>query len=807
NFDHVNGTNGDDRMTGDTQSNQISGNGGDDTLRGSSGNDTLDGGTGNDTADYSQFGESITFRGTSTVNKGSRGTDQLIGIERILADASTANNTIDVSWLSNITSINANLEASIVTITDINGSQTWTVGNFDDVKGTNQADTLTGDYQDNQLFGYGGDDILNGGFGNDTLDGGNGNDLLRGGSRNDSLYGDAGDDSLYGDTGSDTLDGGFGNDQLYGGAQSDRLIGGDGNDLLRGGSEDDTLEGGYGRDTLNGDTGNDSLDGGENDDTLFGSSGNDTLNGGDGKDIANYTPVNRRLILTAIDRIDKDTFGQDQLISIETIIANSSVSNHLINATSWGNNASINANLQTGTLTVSDNTGVKTVGVVNFDHVNGTNLQDIIIGDAQNNQLSGNGGDDTLGASSGNDTLNGGTGNDTADYSQLRQSITFQASSTVNKGSLGTDQLIGIEKIVADASTVNNTIDVSALSNITSINANLEAETVMITDSNGSKSWNVVNFDDVKGTNQADTLTGDYQDNQLFGYGGDDILNGGFGNDTLDGGSGNNTLNGGEDYDTADYSQIGQSITLLPTGVIQKDGGLGQDQLSKIERIVADSNAASNMIDASTADINTSINVDLNYQFLDVVGLDGIQSFAIENFDHVKGTNQNDYIFGDSQDNLFLANGGDDFIDGLEGNDTLNGGSGNDYMLGYFGNDSLIGGSGNDTLLGEDGDDILIGGDGDDSLSGGSGNDILTGGFGQDTFVFDSLFQGVAIIKDFNVSEGDKIQIYEFIFGSSNVNDFSYDASTGNLFFQGTQFATLENQPIDFSTTLQIEFF
>ncbi|WP_066424646.1 calcium-binding protein, partial [Anabaena sp. 4-3] len=473
NFDHVNGTNGDDRMTGDTQSNQLSGNGGDDTLRGSSNNDTLDGGTGNDTADYSQLGESITFRGTSTVRKGSLGSDQLIGIERILADASTANNTIDVSWLSNITSIDANLETKTVTIQDINGSQSWTVGNFDDVKGTNQADTLTGDYQDNQLLGYGGDDILIGGYGHDTLDGGNGNDVL------------------YGNGNNDNLDGGSGND------------------------------------TLNGEQGHDSLDGGGHDDTLFGSSGNDTLNGGDGKDIANYTQVNRRLILTAIDRINKEMFGQDQLISIETIIANSSVSNHLINATSWGNNASINANLQTGTLTVSDNTGVKTVGVVNFDHVNGTNLSDTITGDAQNNQLSGNGGDDTLAASSGDDTLDGGTGNDTADYRQFGESITFQPSSAVNKGSFGTDQLIGIERIVANASTVNNTIDVSALSNILSINANLEAETVTITDSNGSQSWTVVNFDDVKGTNQADSLTGDYQDNQLFGYGGDDILNGG----------------------------------------------------------------------------------------------------------------------------------------------------------------------------------------------------------------------------------------------------------------------------------------
>ncbi|WP_157087546.1 calcium-binding protein, partial [Anabaena sp. CA = ATCC 33047] len=681
NFDHVNGTNLSDTITGDAQNNQLSGNGGDDTLAASSGDDTLDGGTGNDTADYRQFGESITFQPSSAVNKGSFGTDQLIGIERIVANASTVNNTIDVSALSNILSINANLEAETVTITDSNGSQSWTVVNFDDVKGTNQADSLTGDYQDNQLFGYGGDDILNGGFGNDTLDGGSGNDVLIGGSSNDSLYGDAGDDSLYGDTGSDTLDGGFGNDQLYGGAQSDRLLGGDGNDLLRGGSEDDTLEGGYGNDTLNGDDGNDSLDAGGNFDTLCGSSGNDTLNGGDGLDTADYTPVNRRLILTAIDRIDKDTFGQDQLISIETIIANSNINHHLIDATSWGNNASIHVNLQTQSLTVTDNTGVQSLNVINFDHVNGTNGDDRMTGDTQSNQLSGNGGDDTLRGSSNNDTLDGGTGNDTADYSQLGESITFRGTSTVRKGSLGSDQLIGIERILADASTANNTIDVSWLSNITSIDANLETKTVTIQDINGSQSWTVGNFDDVKGTNQADTLTGDYQDNQLLGYGGDDILIGGYGHDTLDGGngndvlygngnndnldggsgndtlngeqghdsldggghddtlfgsSGNDTLNGGDGKDIANYTQVNRRLILTAIDRINKEM-FGQDQLISIETIIANSSVSNHLINATSWGNNASINANLQTGTLTVSDNTGVKTVGVVNFDHVNG--------------------------------------------------------------------------------------------------------------------------------------------------------------------------
>ncbi|HIK06317.1 MAG TPA: hypothetical protein IGS40_16640 [Trichormus sp. M33_DOE_039] len=800
NFDHVYGTSRNDIITGNTGNNQLFGNGGDDTIRGSGGSDTLDGGTGNNRADYSQLGQSITFLPSNTVKKSNLGTDQLIGIQTIVADRNASNNTIDVSSLTNITSINANLAAQTVTV---NGSQSWTMVNFDDVKGTNQVDSLIGDTQDNQLFGYGGNDTINGGYGNDSLYGGDGNDTIYGSYSNDKLDGGYGDDILYGDTGEDTLEGSYGDDRLYGGAQSDRLSGGENNDLLKGGSEDDILKGGYGNDILNGDEGNDSLDGGGNDDILIGSTGNDTLNGGGGMDIADYSQMSRQLVLTAIDRINKDTLGLDQLINIEKIIANSNVNHHIIDATTWGDNATINVNLQTQTLSVSNSSGVKTVSVINFDHVKGTNHNDIITGDTQNNQLFGNGGDDTIRGSGGSDTLDGGTGNDSADYSQLGQSITFLASNIVKKSHLGTDQLIGIQTIVADATTANNTIDVFGLSDITFISANLATKTVTV---NGSQSWTVVNFDDVKGTNQADSLIGDNQDNQLFGYGGDDTINGGYGNDVLYGGSGNNTLNGGDDYDTADYSQITKNITFLQTGVLQKDGGLGQDQLVQIEKVLVNANTGSNTIDASTADANTSINVNLNYQFFDVIELSEIKSFAVENFDHVKGSNQDDDIVGDSQNNLLIGNGGNDFLDGFEGNDQLNGGSGDDYIWGYFGNDSLIGGSGNDTLMGEGDDDTLIGDDGDDSLMGGDGNDILTGGLGQDNFVFNNVSEGIDIIKDFNLGQGDKIHIYQVIFGSTNISDFAYDASTGGLLFAGTKFATIENKPLGFTTNLHIEF-
>ncbi|MFS1883438.1 tandem-95 repeat protein [Vibrio sp. 10N.261.54.E10] len=77
--------------------------------------------------------------------------------------------------------------------------------------------------------------------------------------------------------------------------------------------------------------------------------------------------------------------------------------------------------------------------------------------------------------------------------------------------------------------------------------------------------------------------------------------------------------------------------------------------------------------------------------------------------------------------------------------------------------DELSGGDGNDILYGQGGDDTLDGGLGDDFLFGGEGSDTLTGGEGADLFAWlDRDLDGSAdVIKDFDVNEGDKIDLSE----------------------------------------------
>ncbi len=95
------------------------------------------------------------------------------------------------------------------------------------------------------------------------------------------------------------------------------------------------------------------------------------------------------------------------------------------------------------------------------------------------------------------------------------------------------------------------------------------------------------------------------------------------------------------------------------------------------------------------------------------------------------------------------------------------------------GNDILDGGSGDDLLYGQGGNDVLIGG---------AGNDLLYGGTGADTFKWQGGDQGSAaspardVIGDFNVAEGDVLDLKDLLVGESSGSlddylDFSVEGS------------------------------
>ena len=122
------------------------GHGGTDTLEGGQGSDTLDGGGGTDTLSYA---------------------------------SSNAGVTVD-------------LAAGTASGGDAQGD---TFTNFENLTGSEYADTLSGDSGDNVLIGGGGDDTLSGGGGDDTAWGGDGADtyLFMEAMGNDTFHGGTGD--------------------------------------------------------------------------------------------------------------------------------------------------------------------------------------------------------------------------------------------------------------------------------------------------------------------------------------------------------------------------------------------------------------------------------------------------------------------------------------------------------------------------------------------------------------------------------------------------------------------------------------
>ena len=85
-------------------------------------------------------------------------------------------------------------------------------------------------------------------------------------------------------------------------------------------------------------------------------------------------------------------------------------------------------------------------------------------------------------------------------------------------------------------------------------------------------------------------------------------------------------------------------------------------------------------------------------------------------------------------------------------------------------------------LIGNEGDNIIQSLAGNDTLVGNAGSDTLTGGLGSDTFDYNSNNDGHDIITDFNLSEGDKLDISDLIDYQVNNNlaDFVSVENIGN---------------------------
>ncbi|MGK7941394.1 MAG: hypothetical protein AB4062_14855 [Crocosphaera sp.] len=283
----------------------------------------------------------------------------------------------------------------------------------------------------------------------------------------------------------------------------------------------------------------------------------------------------------------------------------------------------------------------------------------------------------------GDNLIDGGTevNHDTVDYGFLNESITLKAQGIVEKASGGQDTLVDIESIVGDVGFgIVNKIDGSGPGSA-SLNVDLGANSLIVngTGAPSPLSFKVFNFDNVQGTHNNDTIVGNSNDN---------VFHASKGHDTYDGGPGG--------FDTVDYSNIGERITLKARGIVDK-GTAGIDQLlgnpnpftPSIDRIVG-ATGERNLIDGRDAGPSlTAFDVDLAEETLSV---SGFGKFEVVNFVDVIGTANADVIEGDDTkglSNILFGQQGNDFIRGVDETSSTPG-------LKEF--DLLVGGSGRDTF-------------------------------------------------------------------------------------------------------------
>lgn len=491
------------------------------------------------------------------------------------------------------------------------------------------------------------------------------------------------------------------------------LEGTDANNVMRGSDRNQYLEGRGGNDTLHGAGGDDSLNGGIGDDNLQGDAGIDDLYGGEGNDLLDGGTDDDKLN----GGKDNDTLrGRD---------GNDNLYGDMGLDILYGGNGDDSLNGGAGNDTLWGNAG-----------------NDRLYGSEGDDLLEGAIGEDNLNGGAGNDTLNGGAGNDTL-YGDVGQDwlLGGDGNDTLN-GAAGDDELRGEggnDNLYGDVG--NDTLYGGSGSD--TLNGGNDTDSLMGGDGN----------DRLNGGDGQDQLFGNSGDDNLFGGLGNDQLLGSWGNDTLYGALGNDTLEGDQGEDNL-YGNDGDDLIR---------GGIGRDRLH--------GEAGNDALWGGSGD--------------DYLG------GGLGNDSHW-GEDGNDQIWGAAGNDLIYGGKGKDSLGGGAGSDSIHGGDGNDLLSSQDGNDWLAGDAGNDTLYGEGGQDTLIGGRGNDSVYGGNGNDWLMGvdattaqaGRGEqdilmdwtgvNTFVLGDTNQAFyndgqnntlgagdyALVKGFNQSRGDKIQLH-----------------------------------------------
>jgi Ca2+-binding RTX toxin-like protein len=255
-------------------------------------------------------------------------------------------------------------------------------------------------------------------------------------------------------------------------------------------------------------------------DRITGTSSNDTV-------VYSSAISSVNISLTIVGTQNTGGSGFDELISIENITGSNFNDNFQGNS---GNNVfsggagidTVTYASATGSVNISllllgsqFNGGSGSDTLISIENLIGSLFPDTITGNLSNNFLSGGSGNDTIFGTAGFDVIEGGVGTDSANYNTLTNVVTLGALGVLNKGTLGSDTLIGVESIIG-SSLLGDTEDLSGASAApaTGTAANLTSGLVTV---NGTAplplTFTVSQFENVIGSGFADTITGNTSNN------------------------------------------------------------------------------------------------------------------------------------------------------------------------------------------------------------------------------------------------------------------------------------------------------
>ena len=511
-IEHILGTSLADTITGNTAGNIIQGLGGGDNLIGAGGDDLY-------------LVDSDVAQGTLTINDAS-------GVD-----------TIDFSSTQGFGHL-LNIGLTTAQVVNANLTMVLPVVGIENLVGGALVDNFTGNALANRLCGNGGNDTLSGGAGNDTYvfdpDTQLGADTVSDSSGIDTLDFSASDTGVIVNLGTNnsqqTLNANL-RLTLPTGTTIENILGSNAADTLTGNAVVNVLEGRGDNDVLSGGSGNDSY--------VFDADsplGSDSITDSAGVDTIDLSATTTLAVTLNLGVVTSQVVNANLSLTLASATAIDNAQGGSLNDTITGNTANN---------TLTGNAGDDAIyGGDGVDSLSGLDGNDLLVGGAGNDSLNGGNGNDTLDGGAGNDLLTGSVGDDTY---RLNASDSVSASSqTETLSDTGGLDWLDFSTTLVKSVTVNLGLATAQAVN-TNLTVNLGSATTI---------------ENVIGTQQADTITGNTLANILVGLGGNDILSGLGARDLIVGGAGADTLTGGDEEDlliagSTSYDAIAASLAAI----------------------------------------------------------------------------------------------------------------------------------------------------------------------------------------------------------------------------------------------------